>query len=909
MGVSSHEVTKSWWIERMFVQRAWIVWSVFWIISITATLALVLSGGFVFSENNTRDFMIRKDIRVQTWDAVEAAKKELTALLEVNVSPQTVLENKHTTLTIFGKKGQQLLTPENLKMMYAVDQRLKNGPNYDKLCFINKEFGLSDCSLAYLSFLKLFNFSNPEMITQSVIDATFELAKSVDPFFPTYFDKRAYSIQNFTTGDVTFVRSTFLYGAPYPSDEAGRPYASPHDRSDEQSVLFETYIDEFIEDVAYRSESDSMNVYIGGVVAIDYLFNQSVAADFLWATASFVFVFLCCLVHMKSIFMSATGMFMIVISFPLTYIIYRYVFQITFFQTIHVLTVFVVLGIGADDLFVMLDAWRQAPVINPELSSPEKMIERMSYTYRRGARATLATSATTFVAFVSTGTSSIMPISSFGYFAAMLVMMNWILVCVIFPPTIVIHEKYFYSTVSSRCRNERNTTVISQGYLEKFFETKFAPFVCKFRLTILPLFCLLFGLMTWRALSIKPLSSQEQWFPENHVITKTRRLLENTFPTGSSDSRAHIRFVWGLLGIDRKKSSSWDSDDFGRAMFDPDFNLSSEAGQMFFIEACDLIRTYDDVFVDERGVHDVRCFMEPFRQWVNENNSTLGTKFPVPPSRFHEILKQWTQDLSSSGPDFERRRLIAFSGSELKLAMIETSTSAFTPTDPYASLFPQWNKWEARKDSINRQAPVGMKNVLQEGDLLWTWMVTQKAFIQNALSGMVTSVVVCFIILVFLTGNIYVSLLCVLSVLGVLACVIGVIELLGYELGTAESITTVILIGLSVDYTVHLANHFVESPAQTRTARTTEALRDMGVSMISSGATTIGSSLFLWGAAIIFFKKFALFMTLTTIFSWLWAFFFFSALLFAIGPEGTFGDMKHYFKAIASCCLTKILRK
>lgn len=36
-------------------------------------------------------------------------------------------------------------------------------------------------------------------------------------------------------------------------------------------------------------------------------------------------------------------------------------------------------------------------------------------------------------------------------------------------------------------------------------------------------------------------------------------------------------------------------------------------------------------------------------------------------------------------------------------------------------------------------------------------------------------------------------------------------EMNGWELGVAESIAIVILIGMSVDYVVHLANHYVES--------------------------------------------------------------------------------------------------
>ena len=78
----------------------------------------------------------------------------------------------------------------------------------------------------------------------------------------------------------------------------------------------------------------------------------------------------------------------------------------------------------------------------------------------------------------------------------------------------------------------------------------------------------------------------------------------------------------------------------------------------------------------------------------------------------------------------------------------------------------------------------------------------------------------------------------------------------GYELGTSESVAIVILIGLSVDYVVHLGNAYMESHCPTREARALDALRDMGVSVLAGALTTLGASQFLWPAEVIFFIKF-----------------------------------------------------
>ena len=99
-------------------------------------------------------------------------------------------------------------------------------------------------------------------------------------------------------------------------------------------------------------------------------------------------------------------------------------------------------------------------------------------------------------------------------------------------------------------------------------------------------------------------------------------------------------------------------------------------------------------------------------------------------------------------------------------------------------------------------------------------------------------------------------------------------EMDGWELGMAESITIVMLIGLSVDYVVHLANHYVESTTDSRFERIQASLRDLGISILSGASTTIGSGTFLFFATIIMFNKFAALIYLTITFSLLYSLIF-----------------------------------
>lgn len=154
-------------------------------------------------------------------------------------------------------------------------------------------------------------------------------------------------------------------------------------------------------------------------------------------------------------------------------------------------------------------------------------------------------------------------------------------------------------------------------------------------------------------------------------------------------------------------------------------------------------------------------------------------------------------------------------------------------------------------------------------------MESEKAFFRNAVGGMITSVTLAFIILMFATMNIIITLYAILSVSFVCAAVSAVMVLHGWEMGASESVAMVVIIGFSVDYVVHLAAHYVHSAEKLRYQRATESVRDMGVSIFSGGVTTFGSAAFLYGGTVLFWRKFAIIIASTVLFSWAYAFLYF----------------------------------
>merc|ERR1711916_101603 len=171
----------------------------------------------------------------------------------------------------------------------------------------------------------------------------------------------------------------------------------------------------------------------------------------------------------------------------------------------------------------------------------------------------------------------------------------------------------------------------------------------------------------------------------------------------------------------------------------------------------------------------------------------------------------------------------------------------------------------------------------------WEDMETEEVLLQTALTGFSLSVTLAFIIILLSTGNWIMAFVSIFTILSIASAILGTMVMMGWKLGIIESVIVTVIIGLAVDYIVHLANSYMEAPAKTRFERTQHALTEMGISVLSASITTVGSALFLTGAVVVFFVQFGIFLALTIFYSALFGFFLLPVILFYVGPEGEQG--------------------
>ena len=62
-------------------------------------------------------------------------------------------------------------------------------------------------------------------------------------------------------------------------------------------------------------------------------------------------------IHMKSLFLAFFSIINLFFGIPISLCIYRYVAGVTYFSVIHIAVIILIVGIGADDVFVFHDFW------------------------------------------------------------------------------------------------------------------------------------------------------------------------------------------------------------------------------------------------------------------------------------------------------------------------------------------------------------------------------------------------------------------------------------------------------------------------------------------------------------------------------------------------------------------------
>eukprot|EP00803_Ostreobium_quekettii_P010453 evm.model.scf_31.4 EVM.evm.TU.scf_31.4 scf_31:52414-66468(+) len=1014
------------WLSPSAWLEAYVGWAVRWPIQIFLALVSLLflcavgaamSNAFSLTEEGN-PWTLKANEHAQRDEAISQSQDALGAFIS-----QAGRSDDHSQLNLRfvyeagGAPGDQnMFTQENLQVAREVENVVLRNPLYKNFCrlnYTNPEDPVCVTQMTPLRFFFEINDSMPELgFGRPFGDPEEGLAlMSEDLFSNGIFLTKDFQASGNTSSSYT--QSIYSFGLPIGN------YTNSNDEEDDQvTYVYDNFLKAVEEDLwqllgmeagsYFRTEYSvsgslrGVKVVFGAGILVDAESTRSVLKDFTWAMLSIASVWTYMMIHTGSLFLSLVGAFEVFMAFPTGLFLYRTVFRVDYFSFLHVLVIFILLGLGADDVFVFTDAFKQTANTHRSIS------DRMRETARRASKAVFVTSFTTAAAFFATATSDLMPFQAFGIFSGICIVILFVINVLIMPVALVLWAGYtpwcakrlccccaaiceaqcvkdrlpcctcchltiedgFESTRGNQGpsvkpgKTPRNQDIhgsesfeakgacappkvqVVEGRegatkssalgvsvelmrpLEKFFNGVFFTFLKRARFVVIVTGVVVFAIGLYFVTTLQAPRSAEVWWPDWHNFAKFEDLTNGggPFQTVDEDAFTTVHLAWGLKGFDQSDVARWDPEDFGTLQYDEKFDPTSKAAQRHLLGVCAKARetpcsAHSCDASEDGGKYLVRfdrskprsfepCWIEEMHTFV-KNSPDLGHPkgLPLKAVDFLPALKAFmaTETFSLKYQGQVGLFVDERGHDDLRFILFELK-STYRPPTSSAHTKEVLDEWEEFMYRINEEAAAkgadGVSRGFQSGRFPFVWLFTQQQLISSAVQGIFIVFAIAFIVLNMATGNLVISTLAILTVAGVVATVmgLGVSALMDWEFGTAESIVAVILVGFSMDYSLHLADAYIESDSDSRLDRTRDSLTRLGISVTAGAATTLISGLFLWGAILTFFTKFAFMITSTILASYLWSVLFFPSLAMTFGPEGDSGKWLSIFAFLRSFC-------
>ncbi|KAH8085131.1 hypothetical protein JL720_7857 [Aureococcus anophagefferens] len=503
-------------------------------------------------------------------DMVEAADDDVDdARLTERSDPTYWWNFYYTTKSFAGKRTcdapRGLFTPENVREICETEQLLLRR-NYDKYCLLAPGAGDGAGSArpaAVARGLLLLRRRHGARGRRLPLLSEADVAPS-----PRMYADRA--------------RGIFLDSGPW--DGAGYAcrarsfyaFATPLPGEDAIGALGDSQFDDISE--------DAMSVLWFSNFVLYEEWNFLVFSDLAFAVFSVIFVWIWIRVHVGSTVVATISMAQIVFSMPLSLFVYRVFLQITYFSPMQILAIFVILGIGADDVFVYSDV---APVARSARRATararRRARRRVAFAYARALQAIFNTS----------------PLHTFGVFAAIAILMNYGLVMTVAPAVWVLCDRAgpgrcgaararMASCCSRRCEARKDGRSLSTRFVEAYLRV-----VSRRRVALGLVAAMLCGgcALSVAASRLRPPNAQEEWLPPDHMFSRVLDLTEDGADAQRAQRYPTVSLLWGLDHLSRPKFVRYEPEKHrGDVHYSAPIRLHETAAQQQVLYACDQLR-------------------------------------------------------------------------------------------------------------------------------------------------------------------------------------------------------------------------------------------------------------------------------------------------------------------------------
>ncbi|ALC47821.1 disp, partial [Drosophila busckii] len=691
------------------------------------------------------------------------------------------------------------------------------------------------------------------------------------------------------------------------------------------------------------------------------LFSELLLTDVWLVSFGGLFVMACVWLYTGSAFITLMSCLAICFSLGLAYFVYTMVFEFAFFPYMNLLAVVVIIGIGADDVFLFLKIWQcvlaerfsKTSTLNTQSTLPtalehsehtETLENLMALTMRHAAASMFVTSVTTAGAFFASYSSSITAIKCFGIFAGTVVVTNYLLMITWLPASVSIMERLFASRIACQQQLTQKLLRSWKKSIDRFcvmFEQCITNSIMNYAYLWLIIFAMLGAasaiIVLWYPGLQLPQQPHFQLFVSHHpfeIYTKLKHQFWFAKPMQDMENlNMTMRFVWGVQAVDDGDYTNPNS--YGNLHYDNNFNISSKRAQVWLRNFCRDMQQqpfYQPTFVFLEPI----CFIDNFirfmdRRCIDDMDETredrtpcCDAQFPYEPHIFEQCLPQCISDdlsrsrfyqQSKAGPKFaaalnpqadeyvDSGSNESFSSSQQLL--VKALILEFDSNVGYSTIYSNIKLFYESVESWFQQKLSTAPLELRGG-----WFISDLKFynLQDTLShdtivAIVLAMAASLIVLLCFTLNLIISIYAVITVSLTIFNTVAVLILLGWQLNILESIAVSTAIGLAVDFSLHYGIHYRLSHAKERVAATQFVLSRIIGPTVMAAATTGFAGGIMMASNILPYIQIGIFLVVVMVTSWLYATFFLMSMLKVGGPQ--YGFMQLGFPKLRKRCTAK----
>jgi Niemann-Pick C1 protein len=496
-----------------------------------------------------------------------------------------------------------------------------------------------------------------------------------------------------------------------------------------------------------------------------------------------------------------------------------------FYGPVHSLLPFILLGIGVDDAFVIVNAFNRERKVSRSSESNEDLIQRSGKALARAGASITVTSLTDLVAFGISASSSLPALASFCGYAAIGIFFLWLFASTFFTATLVLDERRQRDNrreclccVTRKKEIEEEEEGFQEGRLALYFRNYHAPAILSKvgKVIVIIVYACLLGFGIWGALNLSVEDTERSFVPNDSYLTGYLNTADEYYPSTGID--LYIVFEGGSdIYARREEFAALDTRLSGKSSAPP-----------YIAEP-----TSDEKF---------RNVMEGLASNLSNNGSISGVElgddnWPKNETDFITELISYTSSRVGAGytsdvsfvdesktaieairVQSEYIRLTKTEGSKV----IDDADKQIAAMDATREMIESW-------DDLPTAFPYSEKFIAIEGFKI----IRKELFLNVGLALLAVGVIVLLtvpspITAIVITVNVA---FCIVEILGFM-------HALGIAIDSVSVINIVLAVGLSIDYSAHVGHCFMTKGGDDKNKRALEALADIGSAVLSGALTT-----------------------------------------------------------------------